>query len=278
MAHTGTGTLYIIATPIGNLQDISQRAIAILQQVDCLAAEDTRRTHTLLQHLGITQEVIAYHNFNEHERTNNLVSKLLSGLDIGLVSDAGTPLISDPGYLLVHEARKQNIPVIPIPGACALTTALCASGLPSEQFFFAGFLPAKSTARMHALTALKAQTATLIFYESPHRLMEALQDMQAVLGDRKAVLAKELTKTHERFIEGTLSEIYQSLDIQKVLQKGEFVLIITGNQDVQDTSEALHILSILVKELPVKQAATLTSQITGVNKNELYDLALTLKG
>lgn len=277
MVHTGTGTLYIVATPIGNLQDISQRAIAILQQVDCLAAEDTRRTHTLLQHLGITQEVLAYHNFNEHERTSHLVNKLLSGLDIALVSDAGTPLISDPGYLLVREARAQHIPVIPIPGPCALTTALCASGLPSEQFFFAGFLPAKATARNKALTELKTQTATLIFYESPHRLMDSLIDMQTVLGDRSAVLAKELTKTFERFISGNLSEIYQVLEAAKDLQKGEFVVMIAGNEQQEDTSEAYRILSILLETLPVKQAASLAAQITGVNKNELYDQALKIK-
>lgn len=271
------GTLYIVATPIGNLQDVSQRTITTLQSVNCIAAEDTRRTQTLLQHLGITQEILAYHNFNEYERTESLVDKLVSGQNIALVSDAGTPLISDPGYRLVKEARSRGIPVIPIPGPCALTAALCASGLPSDQFFFAGFLPAKATGRTQALTALCTQTATLIFYEAPHRLMESLSDMQTVLGDRQAVLAKELTKTFERFISGTLSQIHAILQADPTLQRGEFVVMISGAEHVPDISQATTVLSVLLEALPVKQAASLASKITGVGKNELYEQALLLK-
>jgi 16S rRNA (cytidine1402-2'-O)-methyltransferase len=271
-----TPMLYIVATPLGNLDDISTRAKSVLAEVDLIAAEDTRRTHTLLSHLGIHKQTIAYHAFNEHARTEGILDHLLAGQSIALVSDAGTPLISDPGYLLVKAAREKNIRVVPIPGPCALITALCVSGLPTDRFYFEGFLPAKSAQRCHQLESLASQDCTLVFYESPHRIVECLTDMNAVFGPREAVIGRELTKTFETILSGTLPELIETVTADPNQQKGEFVVMVSGLKERAATTQVTveSVLDILLAELPLKQAASLAAKITGRSKNDLYDQAL----
>ena len=272
--------LYIVATPLGNLDDISARAKTVLSQVDKIAAEDTRRTQNLLSHLGIHKQTIAYHAFNEHGRTQGILSELEAGASIALVSDAGTPLISDPGYLLVKAAREKGIPVVPVPGPCALVAALCVSGLPTDRFYFEGFLPHKSVARKQVLQNLSQMACTLVFYESPHRILESLNDMFSVMGDREAVIARELTKTYETVLSGSLSDLIQRVTNDPDQQKGEFVVMVSGLQEqpesVQVTADS--VLDILLSELPVKQAASLAAKITGQSKNDLYDRAIVRRG
>lgn len=271
--------LYIVATPLGNLEDISARARSVLSQVDLIAAEDTRRTQTLLSHLGIHKQTIAYHAFNEHARTEGILAELLAGKSIALVSDAGTPLISDPGYLLVKAAREHNISVVPVPGPCALVTALCVSGLPTDRFYFEGFLPAKSAQRIRVLEGLAQQNCTLVFYESPHRIVESLHDMSKVLGLRDAVIGRELTKTFETILAGTLPQLIERVTADPNQQKGEFVVMVAGLQE-RPASRLVtvdEVLDILLAELPLKQAAHLAAKITSMPKNDLYDLALARK-
>jgi 16S rRNA (cytidine1402-2'-O)-methyltransferase len=270
--------LYIVATPLGNLEDISARARAVLAEVDMIAAEDTRRTQTLLGHLGIRTKTIAYHAFNEHARTQGLLDQLLAGKSIALVSDAGTPLISDPGYLLVKAARDKGITVVPIPGPCALITALCVSGLPTDRFYFEGFLPAKSAQRCAVLESLAHQPCTLVFYESPHRVLESLTDMLKVLGPREAVIGRELTKQFETILAAPLPELITRVSADPNQQKGEFVVMISGLQEPSDTALVTvdKVLELLMAELPLKQAASLASKITGASKNSLYEKGLGL--
>jgi 16S rRNA (cytidine1402-2'-O)-methyltransferase len=220
-----SGTLYVVATPIGNLEDITYRAVRILGQVDWIACEDTRQTRKLLDHYGISTPQISYHEHNEMDRARELCSRLLAGESGALVSDAGVPLISDPGYRLVHSAVGAGIVVQPVPGPSAALAALSASGLPTDSFHFAGFLPPKPGQRVHALEALKNEHATLIFYEAPHRLIEALTDIQAVLGDRDVVIARELTKIHEEFLTGTASQLQKTLASREAI-KGEVTLLV----------------------------------------------------
>ena len=274
---TISGILYIVATPIGNLGDITLRALDTLRKVDLIAAEDTRHSGKLLQHFEIKKPLFALHDFNEADKSQQLINKLLQGQNIALISDAGTPLISDPGYRLVHEVRNTGMQVIPIPGACAAIAALCASGLPTDKFVFAGFLPSKTTTRQKQLQELESETRTLIFYESPHRLMDTCADMLQVFGEtRQAVLSKELTKTFEAIINGTLVEIIDWLEADPARQKGEFVILIHGveKSTTELDSEAIKVLTILCEELPVKQAAALAAKITGISKNTLYKTAL----
>ena len=221
------GTLYIVSTPIGNLEDMSQRALRILREVDLIACEDTRHTRKLLNHFGIDIRTISYHEHNERERAEELCSILESGKSVALVSDAGTPLISDPGFRIVNAAIERVISVVPIPGAAAVVTALAASGLPTDQFYFAGFLPARANARRAKLEDLAAIPATLIFYEAPHRISATLRDALDVLGDREAVVARELTKLHEEFARGQLSELAESFS-KPANVRGEIVLMISG--------------------------------------------------
>lgn len=272
------GTLYIVATPIGNLQDITARAIQTLKSVDLIAAEDTRHSKHLLQHFGINTPLIALHEHNERERSATLIQRLQKGESIALISDAGTPLISDPGYYLTHIAHQHHIPIIPIPGACALITALSASGLPSDRFIFEGFLSAKQTLRRQQLSYLQHETRTLIFYEAPHRILHTIEDMLAIFGsEREAVLARELTKTFETILTGTLESLLATLQQNPVQQKGEFVILVKGAMPVINAemdSETLRILEILLAELPAKQATHLAAQITGKKKNELYKLTI----
>lgn len=272
------GSLYVVATPIGNLADISQRAIATLQQVSCIAAEDTRHSGKLLQHLGISNRLLALHDHNEKQRSASIIEKCLAGEDVALISDAGTPLISDPGYSLVRLCREAGVPVVPVPGPCALITALCAAGLPTDKFQFIGFLAPKSGQRQSQLAAAPANAGTIICYDTARRILDTLNDVVAVFGaDRELVLAKELTKTFEHFACGTAADITQWLTDDPQRCQGEMVLMIapTPAKAEEEISETVQqTLKILLSELPLKQAAALTAQIHNEKKNALYQLAL----
>ena len=273
-------TLYIVATPIGNLDDITLRAIDTLKRVDLIAAEDTRHSGLLLQHLGIKAKLFSLHDHNEQEKAHVLIEKLQSGLSIALVSDAGTPLINDPGYHLVKACRENDIKVVPIPGACAAIAALSVAGLPSDKFIYEGFLPAKSKARQDSLASLITEPRTMIFYESTHRLLETLKDMQTIFGaNKQIVLAKELTKTWETIVSLPVNELIDWLNQDASRQKGEFVLIVAGytesNKDIDP--KAINTLKLLQKELPLKKAAAITAEIYGLKKNQLYQIGLNLE-
>jgi len=279
-AHSATssGTLFIVATPIGNRDDITRRALTILQDVDTILAEDTRHSRQLLTLLGIQKPLTSLHAHNEASKSEAIITELLHGKSFALISDAGTPLISDPGYPLVKMARAHGIPVTPIPGACALIAALSAAGIPCDTFTFAGFLPAKQTARRQKLSTLKHHDHTLIFYESTHRIIESIDDIAHVFGEAfELVLAKEITKTFERFISGTCGIIKEWLLADSGHTKGEFVLIIPPRiAEKNDHFEQEKLLSILLAELPLKQAVKIACELTGDNKNELYKMALQL--
>ncbi len=275
---TGIGTLYIVATPIGNREDITHRALNVLKSVDFILAEDTRHSVQLLTSLGIKNNLDSLHAHNENDKSKHIIEQLLAGKSIALISDAGTPLISDPGYLLVKLARAHEIPVIPVPGACALITALCAAGVPCDSFLFLGFLPAKQSARQAKLASLQAEAHTLIFYESTHRILECLNDVAAVYGaDCDIVLAKELTKTFERFITGSVVEVSHWLLAETARTKGEFVLIIPPRPQPPQKNTHEELLTVLLAELPLKQAVAIACKLSKANKNELYELALQLK-
>ena len=274
------GVLYVVATPIGNLDDLSPRALLTLNEVSLIAAEDTRHSSKLLRHFGILTPVTAFHEHNEREKAAELVAFLHSGKSIALISDAGTPLVSDPGYRLVRATHAAGIRVVPLPGACAAIVALSASGMPSDRFAFEGFPPVKSAARRAWFEALAGEPRTLIVYESPHRIVESLQDMVAVFGAaREAVYARELTKQFETVRHATLGELAHWVAEDANQQRGEIVVLIHGAAPAEtETSEdATRILRILIKELPVRQAAALAAEITGQKKNQLYELALQLK-
>lgn len=274
------GVLYVVATPIGNLDDLSPRALQTLNAVSLIAAEDTRHSSKLLRHFGILTPVTALHEHNEREKAAELVALLGTGKSIALISDAGTPLVSDPGYRLVRAAHAAGIRVVPLPGACAAIVALSASGLPSDRFAFEGFPPVKSAARRAWFEALAGEPRTLIVYESPHRIVESLHDMVAVFGAaRAAVYARELTKQFETVRHATLGELARWVAEDANQQRGEIVVLIHGAAPaVAETGEdAARILRILMKELPVSQAAALAAEITGQKKNQLYELALQLK-
>jgi len=275
------GTLYIVATPIGNLDDMSPRATAVLSRVAVIAAEDTRHSGRLLQHLGVSKPMMALHEHNERDRAGQILEKLAAGQDVALISDAGTPLISDPGFVLVREARALGYRVSPVPGACALISALSAAGLPTDRFLFEGFLPAKSGARRAALERLARESATLVFYESPHRIVETVKDVEQVMGaERELVLARELTKTFETFYTGQAAQVREHLEADPHGSRGEFVVMVRGASIEElsvSSAEADRVLTLLLRELPVKKAAKLASELTGVSKNELYQRALLLK-
>ncbi len=277
---TERGILYIVATPIGNLGDLTPRAAEILQHVALIAAEDTRHTRKLLTHFGINTQCQAYHEHNERELAPRLVARMARGDSIALVSDAGTPLVSDPGYHLVREARGAGIAVVPVPGASAMIAALSASGLPSDRFVFEGFLPAKPAGRRQRLLALAEDSRTLIFYESSHRIEGSLADMAVVFGpERRAVVARELTKRFETIHGDTLEGLVDWIGADPNQRKGEFVVMVHGAEtgdDPEMDGEAERILNVLLNELPVKQAAALAAKITGQKKNALYAFALTL--
>ncbi|KMZ17980.1 tetrapyrrole methylase [Haemophilus influenzae] len=274
-----TGILYIVATPIGNLQDITQRALETFAQVDLIAAEDTRHSGLLLSHYGIKKPFFALHDHNEQEKAHILVEKLKQGSNIALISDAGTPLISDPGFHLVRQCREVGIRVVPLPGACAAITALCASGIASDRFCFEGFLPAKSKARKDKLENIAEEDRTLIFYESTHRILDTLEDMQAVLGEeRYIVLAREMTKTWETITGNTIKNLREWLLEDPNRTKGEMVLIVEGKPKSDNNDEispqAVKALELIAEEFPLKKAAAIVAELYGYKKNALYQFGL----
>ena len=271
--------LYIVPTPIGNLADISSRAIDVLNNVKLIACEDTRHSGILLSHFGIETRKTALHDHNERDRADWIIQKLSNGEPVALISDAGTPLISDPGYHLVTAVRAAGYEVTPLPGACAAITALSASGLPSDRFTFEGFLPSKEKGRLDKLTALKEDPRTLIFYESPHRIIQSLESFLVALGeDRQIVMAREITKTFETFLSGTVAEVLERVKSDPNQQRGEIVLMCHGyRSDTEDTgipTEVVNTLKLLVEELPLKKAAAIAGQIYGIKKNALYKYGL----
>jgi len=274
------GILFIVATPIGNLDDITFRAVEILKSVDIVLAEDTRHSKKLLKHLNIAKPIRAFHEHNEREKTKAIIDELHSGKSIALISDAGTPLISDPGYFLVAQAKKEDLRVVPIPGASALITALSASGLASDSFTFFGFLPSKKTARIKLLKSLLNQTETCIFYESPKRILATLTDMNAIFGDRREVcLAKELTKAFETIQTDSIPNLIKYLNIDQSNQKGEFVILISANDkiDIVEAETQLDsLLPILCAEMGASKAAKLAAKITGIDKKICYKKAIDL--
>jgi len=277
---SNTGVLYVVATPIGNLADISERAKTILGSVELIAAEDTRHTGRLLQHLDIKTKLMSVHDHNERQKAQYLVEQLLSGKNIALVSDAGTPLISDPGYFLVREVRAQAIKVIPIPGACAMVVALSASGLATDRFIFEGFLPSKAGARRKQLGHLVNEARTMVFYESTHRIEECLIDMKDIFGiNRYATIARELTKTFETIQSDTLENILLWMQNDSDQKRGEFVVIIEGNSNAltSDESESDRIVDLLSTKLSLAQSTALAAEITGERKKVLYQRALSRK-
>lgn len=273
------GVLYVVATPIGNLDDISARALRTLSEVALIAAEDTRHSSRLLQHFGISTPLQACHEHNEREQGGRFLARLQAGEDVALISDAGTPLISDPGYHLVRQARAAGIRVVPVPGACALIAALSAAGLPSDRFIFEGFLPAKAAARRTRLALLREEPRTLIFYEAPHRILECVEDMQAIFGgERLALLGRELTKTFETLKGLPLAGLREWIAADSNQQRGECVLLLAGWEappgEPAVGAQTLRVLDLLLAELPLKRAAALAAEITGVRKNLLYQAAL----
>lgn len=273
------GTLYIVATPIGNLSDITAHAIDCLKTVAIIACEDTRTSGKLLSHFNIPTKTWAYHDHNAEVQTPKLIEVLQSGQNIALISDAGTPLISDPGFRLVRACHQAGIKVSPVVGASAAIAALSVAGLPSDKFYFYGFLPAKTAGRQSELTKIKDLTATLIFYEAPHRIVECIDDMITVLGDnRQVTFCREITKTFETIYPSTLGALKQFVASDANQQKGEMVLVVAGaNDSVNDEGKHDALLKRLLQDLSVKKAAQLASDITGAKKNALYERALILK-
>ncbi len=273
-----SAALYVVPTPLGNLADLTRRAEEILRSVPWIAAEDTRHSGPLLKQLGARGRTMPAHRHNEQEAAARIVDKLLAGESVALVSDAGTPGISDPGARIVAAVRAAGGRVVPLPGPCAVTTALSASGLLDEQFLFYGFLPAKAGQRRQALEALRQQPCALVFYEAPHRVLETVDDMAAVFGERTLVIARELTKLFETVHALPLVEALAWLKADPNRQRGEFVLMVSGAADEADSGEGERVLKLLLADgLPVKQAAKLAAQITGAAKNALYDRALALR-
>ncbi|MGY6274285.1 16S rRNA (cytidine(1402)-2'-O)-methyltransferase [Methylomonas sp. MgM2] len=275
------GKLYVVATPIGNLADFSFRAVDILKQVDLIAAEDTRHVKLLLQHYGIHKPLVSLHQHNEDKVSSGLVEKIQNGESIALVSDAGTPLLSDPGLPLVKLARQQGIDVSPIPGACALIAALSVSGLPVTRFTFEGFLPRTSSVRKRFFQAKLPDTATWAFYESSHRIQSALEDMAEIFpANHEIVIAREITKLHETIVKAPLTEALQKVQSDENMRKGEFVVIVAGSKiepEEELSDEHLRILDLLLKECSMKTAVSLAAEITGQRKKEIYRAALSLR-
>lgn len=274
------GHLYVVATPIGNLGDLSPRAQKVLDSVDRICAEDTRTSSTLLANFGIRRPLIALHDHNEDQITGQLVAELKLGKTLALISDAGTPLISDPGFALVRAAREAGVPVMTLPGPCAAVAALSISGIASDSFSFIGFLPSKAQARKVRLQALATETRTLIFYESSHRIDESVEDIATLFPQRKLCLARELTKLFEESVTATADEVAVWLKQDANRSRGEFVLVLEGAaaEEQSDDAEAERVLRVLLKELSASQAAKLAAELTGRRKNELYAMANKLSG
>ncbi|MBO1256362.1 16S rRNA (cytidine(1402)-2'-O)-methyltransferase [Alteromonas sp. 5E99-2] len=279
-ADATTGTLYIVPTPIGNLKDITLRAVDTLKSVDLIAAEDTRHSGVLMQHLGVSTPLLSVHEHNEASRASMLIGKLQEGQNIALVSDAGTPLISDPGYTLVNACREAGVLVSALPGPSALITALSGAGLPTDSFSFRGFLPVKEQAKKAAITALLDAFETQVFYEAPRRILNTLAVIQETLGDdRKIAIVKELTKTFEHYQLGSAASCIEWLNADPLRQKGEFVILISpaDKQDNALPAEALQLLNVLQTELPLKKAAGIVAAHYGLKKNQLYQIGLESK-
>ena len=274
-----SGTLYVVATPIGNLDDLTPRARQVLAEADLVAAEDTRHSGRLLSHIGAKPRLMSLHDFNESEVVDKLIVELNSGNSVALISDAGTPLLSDPGYRLVAAAHDNGIPVSPIPGASAITAALSAAGLPTDRFCFEGFLPARRKARREALAALGSERRTMVVFESVHRIADSLADMAAAFGnERKAFVGRELTKLHEQCLQGSLGKLVQAIDDGSLVGKGEFVVVVAGCASDQPSSQdADRLLLALVEHLSAKDAAAVAAKATGGKKNALYQRLLELK-
>ena len=272
-----TGVLYVVATPIGNLGDVSDRMRHTLASVSKIAAEDTRRTKQLLSHIGVDTPCFSLHEHNERQKLDYIVQLLKNGESVALVSDAGTPLISDPGFPIVKALRQQGLPVIPVPGPCALIAALSVAGLPSDRFLFEGFLPAKSNARCKYLENLASETGTLVFYESSHRIKDCISDMAKSFGaERQVVIARELTKTFETILEGSLSHLVEQLASDPNQSKGEFVVMVHGapKKQLDISPEACKLAVLLTEYLPGKQAAKVAAEMYGEKKNRLYQYIL----
>ncbi|MDN5512555.1 16S rRNA (cytidine(1402)-2'-O)-methyltransferase [Acinetobacter sp.] len=271
--------LFVVATPIGHLDDITYRAIDILKSVSIIAAEDTRTSAQLLKHFNITTPLTACHEHNESNKIDVLIQRLLNGENMALISDAGTPLISDPGFKLVRAAQQHNIRVVPVPGACAAIAALSSVGLPSDRFSFEGFLPSRQSQRLSQLEKLKDETQTLIFYEAPHRILESVKDMAQVFGaDRPVGFAREITKTFETIKKMTLAELVQFIEADHNQQKGEIVLVIGGATEEKDLEQEKldQLLNRLLQDLSVKAASQLAADLTGIKKKVAYQRALEL--
>jgi len=268
-----TGILYLVASPIGNLEDITFRAVRVLKECDLIACEDTRHTRTLLNHYGIEKPLISYHDHNEATRSSELIARLLNGESVALISDAGTPLVADPGYRLVNAAVAAGIPVYPIPGPSALITALAASGLPTDAFRFIGFLPARSGQRGTVLETLRAEQSTVICYEAPHRILDTLADIDRILGARPVVVGRELTKTHEEFLRGAASEILGILKARPSV-KGEITLLIgkaTKKEAPVDQSSVVEAVAACMREgLPRMDAIKAVARLRGLSKRQVY--------
>ncbi|MCK2182627.1 16S rRNA (cytidine(1402)-2'-O)-methyltransferase [Halomonas getboli] len=282
MTDAISGVLYVVATPIGNLDDLSPRAARLLGEVDLVAAEDTRHTARLLRHLGVVPPMLSLHEHNEAARVERIDARLAAGESVALVSDAGTPLISDPGFVLVRELRARGRRVVPVPGACALVAALSAAGLPTDRFLFQGFLPAKGGTRRGRLEALAEREETLVFYESPHRIRDTLADLGAVLGERRVVLARELTKTFETFLEGSPEALLARMADDPDQTRGEFVVMVAGappkSADEAASVDADALLAAMLAEgVGVKQAAAVAARTLGGAKKAWYARAQTLK-
>ncbi len=275
-----SGTLFIVATPIGNLEDLTPRARKTLTEVDLVAAEDTRHSGRLLSHIGAKPRLLALHDYNEQAAAASVIEILEEGRDVALVSDAGTPLVSDPGYRLVRAAHERGITVSPIPGPSALTAALSVAGLPTDRFGFEGFLPAKRAARRQLLESLRRETRTTVFYESVHRVADSLSDMCEILGkERRAFVGRELTKMYEQCVRGTLEELCVKIDDGSIVAKGEFVIVVTGTDDESPASslDTDRLLAELGDVLPAKVAARVSARVTGLKKNALYQRLLELR-
>jgi 16S rRNA (cytidine1402-2'-O)-methyltransferase len=273
-----SGALYIVPTPIGNLEDVTFRAVRVLKEVDLIAAEDTRHSQVLLNHYGIRTRLTSYHEHNERSKTRELVEQLRQGISIALLTDAGTPMISDPGYRLVREAIRAGLQVIPLPGPSAVTAALSAAGLPTDRFGFEGFLPAKKSERRNSLEALKGDTRTLIFYEAPHRLKETLADMAEIFGDREVAIGREISKVHEEFLRGAIREILAMIEQQNV--RGEITLVVQGaigGAPVSEERVLTEIRQLAENGMRVKEISELVGAHHGISKREVYRLALRLK-
>ncbi len=271
--NAATGRLWVVATPIGHLDDMSARAVEVLKRVERIAAEDTRHSAPLLARYGIATPTTALHEHNEREEVERLLARLRAGGELALISDAGTPLISDPGFRLVRAARAAGVTVSPVPGPCAAIAALSVAGLPSDRFVFEGFLPAKAAARRERLAELAGEARTLVFYESSHRVRECLDDMAAVFGAaRPAVLARELTKLFETVLDGTLAQLQARLAADPNQERGEFVLLVGGREAGEDErlAEGRRVFALLREELPPARAAKLAAAITGARRKELY--------